>query len=54
VIPKLSFGFGALREGLQKLGWVEGRNLRVEYRWEGGPRSEPVRTRPGSVGAVRD
>jgi ABC-type uncharacterized transport system substrate-binding protein len=26
----------ALREGLQKLGWVEGSNLRAEFRWAGG------------------
>jgi putative ABC transport system substrate-binding protein len=25
----------ALQDGLQKLGWVEGRNLRVDYRWGG-------------------
>ena len=25
----------ALRDGLQKLGWVEGRNLRIDYRWGG-------------------
>jgi len=23
----------ALREALQKLGWIEGRNLRIDYRW---------------------
>ena len=23
----------ALREGLQKLGWTEGRNIRIDYRW---------------------
>jgi len=27
---------GAFREGLQKLGWAEGRNLRIDYRWGGG------------------
>ena len=27
---------GAFREGLQKLGWPEGRNLRIDYRWGGG------------------
>jgi ABC-type uncharacterized transport system substrate-binding protein len=26
----------ALRQGLAELGWIEGRNLRVEYRWAGG------------------
>jgi ABC-type uncharacterized transport system substrate-binding protein len=25
----------AFREGLQKLGWVEGRNIRIDYRWTG-------------------
>jgi putative ABC transport system substrate-binding protein len=23
----------ALREGLQKLGWAEGRNVRIDFRW---------------------
>ena len=23
----------AFREGLQKLGWAEGRNIRIDYRW---------------------
>ena len=26
----------ALREGLEKLGWIEGRNLHIDYRWTGG------------------
>ena len=26
----------ALRQGLRELGWTEGRNIRVEYRWGGG------------------
>src|SRR5262245_423310 len=25
----------AFREGLQKLGWTEGRNIRIDYRWSG-------------------
>jgi putative ABC transport system substrate-binding protein len=28
----------ALRQGLQALGWIEGRNIRIDYRWDvGGP-----------------
>src|SRR5262244_1809907 len=27
---------GAFREGLQKLGWAEGRNLQIDYRWGAG------------------
>jgi putative tryptophan/tyrosine transport system substrate-binding protein len=26
----------ALREGLEALGWVDGKNIQVEYRWAGG------------------
>jgi putative ABC transport system substrate-binding protein len=26
----------ALKQGLQELGWVEGRNLQIEYYWPGG------------------
>ena len=26
----------ALREGLAQLGWAEGRNLRIDYRWASG------------------
>ena len=33
----------AFREALQKLGWTDGRNLRIDYRW-GGADSERVRT----------
>jgi putative tryptophan/tyrosine transport system substrate-binding protein len=29
----------ALKRGLQDLGWIEGRNLRIEYRWAGGEAS---------------
>src|SRR3974390_3393836 len=28
----------ALRQGLEQLGWIEGRNIRVDYRWSSGNR----------------
>jgi putative ABC transport system substrate-binding protein len=39
----MSTQLGALRRGLQESGWVEGRNLTVEYRWaHGDPARLPV------------
>src|SRR5262249_53454576 len=34
--PETQLRVGAYREGLQKLGWVEGRNLQIDYRWGAG------------------
>jgi len=34
--PESQLRLGAFREGLQKLGWTEGGNLRLDYRWGGG------------------
>src|SRR5256886_13723743 len=31
--PETQLRMGAFREGLQKLGWAEGRNLHIDYRW---------------------
>jgi hypothetical protein len=31
--PEYQDYLGAFREGLQKLGWIEGRNLRIDTRW---------------------
>ena len=27
----------ALKEGLERLGWIDGKNLHMEYRWTGDP-----------------
>src|SRR5262249_30333390 len=34
--PETQLRVGAFREGLQKLGWAEGRNLQIDYRWGAG------------------
>jgi putative tryptophan/tyrosine transport system substrate-binding protein len=34
--PEAQSRIAALREGLEKLGWIEGRNLRIDYRWAAG------------------
>ena len=39
-----------LREGLQDLGWVEGRNLKIEYGWSGGEPSQIQATAKEMVG----
>jgi hypothetical protein len=52
----------AFREGLQKLGWVEGRNIRIDTRWAAGdiphePRTTIIPDWRGSsqgLAAVRD
>ena len=36
-------GANALRTGLQNLGWIEGRNIQIDYRWPG-PDAEKART----------
>ena len=40
--------FAAFREGLQQLGWVDGGNLRVDYRWGAGD-AERVRKNIGDM-----
>jgi putative ABC transport system substrate-binding protein len=36
-------GANALRTELQNLGWIEGRNIQIDYRWPG-PDAEKART----------
>ena len=40
--PEAQANAAALREGLEKLGWTEGRNIRTDYRWGVG---DPARAR---------
>src|SRR5438309_2127782 len=40
--PEAQSRVGALEAGLRELGWIEGRNLRIDYRWA-----------PGEAGALR-
>jgi putative tryptophan/tyrosine transport system substrate-binding protein len=35
--PEGQSRIAAFREGLRTLGWVEGRNIKIEYRWSSGP-----------------
>ena len=34
--PQAQANVTALRQGLNDLGWIEGRNIRIDYRWAGG------------------
>jgi hypothetical protein len=50
--PESQFRVNALEAGLRELGWMEGRNLRIEYRWAPayrGPRHLPEKAKGGAV-----
>jgi putative tryptophan/tyrosine transport system substrate-binding protein len=36
--PEGQSRIAAFRQGLRELGWVDGRNIQIEYRWSSGPR----------------
>jgi putative tryptophan/tyrosine transport system substrate-binding protein len=40
--PEVQANITAFRQALQKLGWTDGRNLRIDYRW-GGANPERIR-----------
>jgi hypothetical protein len=44
--PEGQTRIAAFREGLGKLGWTEGRELQIEYRWSGATQTERGPTRP--------
>src|SRR5262249_12635339 len=48
--PRVPPSLMAFREGLQKLGWTEGRNVRIDYRWAG---ANPDRVRTYAAELVR-
>ena len=43
--------FAAFREGLQQLGWTDGRNVRIEYRWGGGD-ADKIRKHAAELAAL--
>jgi putative ABC transport system substrate-binding protein len=45
---------GAFEEGLQKLGWSQGRNLRIDYRWAGNDEARLRSYAAELVGAAPD
>jgi ABC-type uncharacterized transport system substrate-binding protein len=50
--PETQLRLGAFREGLQKLGWAEGRNLQIDYRWGSGS-IEQTRTYAAELVALK-
>jgi hypothetical protein len=53
--PEMKERIAGLRQGLEKLGWVEGSNLRIDYRFCARRRSGPLtRERTDRAAARRD
>ena len=50
--PETGARRAAFLQGLQELGWSEGRNLRIDYRWGVGDSESPSRKR-GRAGRAR-
>ena len=48
--PDSQVRIGAFRDGLQRLGWTEGRNIRIDYRWGA---SDPESARAHAADFVR-
>src|SRR5262245_2996403 len=41
--PEMRLRVAALKEGLEKLGWSEGRNVRIDYRFASAPNADQAR-----------
>jgi putative tryptophan/tyrosine transport system substrate-binding protein len=52
--PEPQGHIAALRQGLQQLGWIEGRNVQFEVRWAGGSAEEYRRYAPEVVAFAPD
>ncbi len=42
----------ALLQGLQQLGWTDGRNMRIEYRWSAGADADQIRKNAAELAAL--
>src|SRR5690242_4517773 len=47
--PEAQANIAVFRDALQKLGWIDGRNVRIDYRWGG---SDPERIRSYAIEVV--
>jgi putative ABC transport system substrate-binding protein len=50
--PEGQLRMAALRQGLQELGWTEGRNLRIDYRWGGADYRDSMRRNAAELVAL--
>jgi putative ABC transport system substrate-binding protein len=50
--PEAQLRIAVLRQALQSLGWIEGRNIHIDYRWPGG-NAEGMRTSAAEIVGMR-
>ena len=51
--PQMKLRVAAFREGLEKLGWSEGRNVRIDYRFASAPNPDQARVLAKQLIALR-